>query len=101
MHFVIWAPDKPNALDHRMDVRPRHLDYWANTDLKLVLAGPMLDENTGDLTGSMLIVEADDIETVRARAEGDPYWTDGVFERMDIRPVRLPLGELAVHLKEA
>lgn len=99
MHFTIWAPDKPDALDRRMEVRPRHLEYWANTDLKLILAGPMLDEQTGDLRGSMLIVEADDIETVRARAEGDPYWTDGVFDHMDIRPVRLALGDLADQVK--
>jgi uncharacterized protein YciI len=95
MLFAIWAPDKPNNLEKRMEVRPRHLDYWGNMDLRVILAGPMLDEETGDLQGSMLIVEADDIETVRARAEADPYWTDGVFEQMVIKPVRLPLGDLA------
>ena len=95
MHFIVYAPDKPGALERRMEVRPRHLEYWGESPLKVFVAGPILDEETGDLAGSVLIVEADDITTVRQYAEADPYWTEGVFARMDINPIRLLLGEMA------
>ena len=98
MIFAIWAPDKPGALEKRMEVRPRHLDHWGNCGLRLILVGPMLVEATGDLRGSLIIVEADDIAAVRARADADPYLLEGVFESVDIRPVKFPLGELAEHI---
>ena len=91
MHYIIYAPDKPNNLDRRMEVRPRHLAYWQEQAAKLYVAGPMLDDN-GDFCGSMLIVEADTIDEVRALAEADPYWTDGVFGSMDITQINLSLG---------
>lgn len=99
MLYVIYAPDKSDSKDRRAATRPRHLEYWGkNAPFKVILAGPMLDEGTGDMQGSMLIVEADDIESVREAAFQDPYWTEGVFERIDITAVRLPLGVLAERL---
>ncbi len=95
MHYIVYAPDKPNSLERRMEVRPRHLAYWNDAPIKTVVAGPMLDEETGDLKGSMLILEADDMATVRKYAEADPYWLEGVFEKLEINRVRLILGELA------
>jgi len=96
MLYVIYAPDKSDSKERRAATRPRHLEYWGkNAPFKVILAGPMLDEGTGDMQGSMLIVEADDIESVREAAFQDPYWTEGVFERIDITAVRLPLGVLA------
>jgi uncharacterized protein YciI len=96
MHYVIWAPDKPDSKERRAATRPRHLEYWgAGAPLKVLLAGPMIDEATGEMRGSMLLVEAEDIGTVREAAFRDPYWTGGVFERIDISAMRLPLGVLA------
>jgi uncharacterized protein YciI len=99
MLYIIHAPDKADSKERRLATRPRHLDYWGkNPPLKVILAGPMIDEPTGDMKGSMLIVEADSLDQVKQAANADPYWTDGVFERMDITAVRLPLGILAEKL---
>ncbi|MDA0338777.1 MAG: YciI family protein [Proteobacteria bacterium] len=100
MHFVVWAPDKADAVERRMDVRPRHLEYWGNSDLRVLVAGPMLDEATGEPKGSMLVVEADDIAVVRASMDADPYRTEGVFETVDVRPIKFTLGELAPQLNK-
>ena len=91
MHYIVYAPDKPNNLAHRMEVRPHHLAYWQEHGTTLFVAGPMLDDN-GDFCGSVLIVEADDIESVRKLAEADPYWTEGVFGSLDITQINLSLG---------
>ncbi|MBI1180574.1 MAG: YciI family protein [Alphaproteobacteria bacterium] len=101
MHYVIWAPDKADSKERRAAARPKHLEFWGNSPLKLVLAGPMIDEATGAMKGSMLLIEAESLEAVRAQAEIDPYWTEGVFERMEISAVRLPLGYLAEKLGSA
>jgi uncharacterized protein YciI len=99
MLYIIHAPDKADSKDRRAATRPRHLEYWGkDAPLKVILAGPMIDEATGDMKGSMLIVEADSIGAVKQAANADPYWTEGVFERMDITAVRLPLGVLAEKL---
>jgi uncharacterized protein YciI len=95
MHYVIYAPDKPDSKDRRAATRPRHLEYWKNSPLKVLLAGPMIDEDTGDMKGSMLLIDAEDIETVREHAFQDPYWTEGVFGSIDVTAIRLPLGTLA------
>ena len=91
MHYIVYAPDKPDNLARRMEVRPRHLAYWQENSACIFVAGPMFDDN-GDFCGSTLIIEADDIETVRALAEADPYWTDGVFESLNINQINLSLG---------
>ncbi|MGE0665132.1 MAG: YciI family protein [Sphingomonadales bacterium] len=99
MLYIIHAPDKSDSRDRRAATRPRHLDYWGKgAPLKVILAGPMIDEPTGDMKGSMLIVEAESLDAVKQAANADPYWTEGVFERMDITAVRLPLGILAEKL---
>ncbi|TDI62739.1 MAG: YciI family protein [Alphaproteobacteria bacterium] len=94
MQFVIYAKDKPNNLERRMEVRPSHLEYWGKNSDKILLAGPLLDENDKPC-GSTLIVEGNSLEEVRALAEADPYWTDGVFGTMDITATNLFLGKLA------
>ena len=95
MHYVIWGLDKPDSPDARANARPRHLEYWQKTPLTVLLAGPMIDESTGNMKGSMLLIDADDIETVREHAFNDPYWTEGVFGSIDVTAIRLPLGVLA------
>lgn len=94
MHFMVTGRDKEDALEHRAATRPRHLEYYGNVSLKILLAGPLLQEGSGNPVGSMLVVEADDIEEVRKVAEGDPYFTDGVFGSLTVEPMRLALGTL-------
>ena len=94
MQFVIYAKDKPNGLDHRMQVRPTHLDYWAEKGDGVILAGPLLDADEKPC-GSTLIVEADSMEAARALAEGDPYYKEGVFGSLEVTAVNMFLGKLA------
>ncbi len=94
MHFMVVGRDKEDALERRAETRPRHLEYYGNASIKILLAGPLLDDGTGDPIGSMLVVEADDIGEVRKIAEGDPYFTDGVFGSLEVVAMRLVLGDL-------
>ena len=87
MRYALYCLDKPNALDLRMATRERHLAYVASPPLEIVLAGPLLADD-GAMRGSLFIVEADDIDSVRRFSEGDPYRAAGLFERVDIHGFR-------------
>ena len=44
------------------------------------------------MTGSLLVIEADDIAAARAFAAADPYAKAGLFASVDIRPWKWIFG---------
>jgi uncharacterized protein YciI len=90
--FVLTCIDKPGGLAARMAAREAHLAYVRETAITR-LGGPFLDAE-GNMTGSMLIIEAEDLAAAEAFAAADPYRTAGVFERVEIRPFRVTVGSL-------
>lgn len=90
--YAIVCKDKPGALETRLAVRPKHLEYLAqSTNLKL--AGALLDD-AGNPIGSILVFEADDVSVAQAQADNDPYTAAGIFESVEINPWRLAVGAL-------
>ena len=87
MLFAVINTDRPASLDLRMSVRPTHLAFLESNTAKLVHGGAMLDDE-GKPCGSLLIVEAESIEEVRAMAAQDPYAEAGLFESSVVRPFR-------------
>ena len=90
--FVLICIDKPGSLELRMATRQAHFAY-AGEHKGIRLGGPFLDE-TGDMAGSLIIMDADDIEAARAFSANDPYTKAGLFERVEIRPWRATFGAL-------
>ncbi|KAJ7054367.1 hypothetical protein C8F01DRAFT_1088904 [Mycena amicta] len=87
--FVVYAPDKtdPDAFDRRMSVRGKHLEAVAkNVEAGIIrMGGVMLtpESITGadkKMVGSVMIIEADTIETVESLIENDLYYTAGVWD---------------------
>ena len=83
MLFVLTAIDKPNALALRMATREAHFDY-ARRGGVIRLGGPFLDDK-GDMAGSLIICEADDLAAAKRWAAEDPYAKAGLFARSEIR----------------
>jgi uncharacterized protein len=90
--YAIVCKDKPGALETRLAVRPKHLEYLAQS-ANLKIAGALLDE-AGNPIGSILVVEADDKSVAQAQADNDPYTAAGIFESVEINPWRLAVGSL-------
>jgi uncharacterized protein YciI len=83
MLFVIIGYDAPDGAAKRPAVRPAHLahlDPLAKAG-RVRLAGPFLDK-----TGSLIVVEAESLAEVWALVARDPYVTEGVFNRVDVKP---------------
>ena len=93
MQFAILNHDKPGALDLRMEVRETHLAYLRTAGDRLMTAGPILDEDGKTPIGSLLIIEADDLDAARAFAADDPYAKAGLFASSTVWPWRLVFPE--------
>lgn len=88
MHYVLFCEDKPDSQSLRLATRDAHLNYAATHAGMITLAGPMLSDDGEQMVGSLFIVEADDVEAVRALHEEDPYTQAGLWANVVIRPFR-------------
>ena len=83
MLFIVSGRDKPGGIAGRLEFRSEHRAYYAALGDDLVLAGPYLDL-AGEPIGSMIVMRAADQEAAERFARADPYWTQGVFQTLDI-----------------
>ena len=91
--FVLNCLDKPDSLALRMATREAHLAYVRPQLDKLKLGGPFLDE-AGDMAGSLMIVDVADRAAAEAFSANDPYTKAGLWQRVEITPFRVTLGQL-------
>jgi hypothetical protein len=92
--FVLTCIDKQNALALRMATREAHFAWARSLPAGAIrLGGPFLDAK-GDMAGSLIIIEAEDMAAAEAFSLADPYRKAGLFERVDIRPWKATFGEL-------
>jgi uncharacterized protein len=84
MLFVVIATDKPNSLRLRMATREAHFAYARDSGV-IKIGGPFLDPK-GEMAGSLIIFEADDLESAKAWHASDPYVKVGLFEQSEVRP---------------
>ena len=79
--FAVICRDKPGHLQTRIDTRDAHLGFL-NEHGVVRLAGPLID--TGEMRGSLLVIEADDLAAAQAWAAQDPYKAAGLFASVEI-----------------
>lgn len=99
MYFLVLGTDKPGMEAVRKEVRPAHREYLRNPGRHAVVTrvgGPTLHDDGATMNGTLLIVEADGIEQVRAFVADDPYGRSGLFQSVDIRPWNCGLNTLPV-----
>ena len=89
MLYVIIGHDAPDAREKRPQVRPAHLAHLepAGEGGPRPLAGPLLDR-----TGSLIVLEADSLAEVWALVARDPYVTEGIFNRVEVKPFQQVLA---------
>jgi uncharacterized protein len=86
MLFALICKDKPGSLQVRLDTRPEHVAFLEglNGENKLAFAGPFLDAD-GKPNGSLVVVDAPDLEAAEALSAADPFARAGLFESVEIR----------------
>jgi len=91
--YVIIGHDRPDSTEARKQARPDHLERLQSLlDAgRLMVAGPCpIDDaatpGPSGISGSVVIAEFDSLDQARTWADQDPYVTQGIFERVDVRP---------------
>lgn len=82
MLIALIARDKPDHLETRLANREAHLAYIKDTGV-VAQAGPLLDQ-LGEMVGSLIILDVDDMAAGEAWAAGDPYNKAGLFEAVEL-----------------
>ncbi len=98
MLYAIVAEDVPNSLDRRMAIRPQHLprvQQLANEG-RLLCAGAFpaidsMDPGPAGFTGSLIVAEFPSLEEAEAWIKADPFYTEGVYAKVAVRPYRKAL----------
>lgn len=90
MLVALIAKDKPGALQTRLDNRAAHIDHIKASGI-VAQAGPFLDAD-GQMCGSLVILEVEDIAEARAWADADPYARAGLFESVELIPWNKVVG---------
>ncbi len=83
MQFLVTAYDAPNALEKRLEVRPRHIENMSRVNGKVICAGGLLDEN-GIMKGSALVMEFADRNGLDEYLANEPYITEKVWEKVTV-----------------
>ncbi|MBP8932486.1 MAG: YciI family protein [Paracoccus sp.] len=79
--FAVICRDHAGKLQTRLDTREKHLAFLkAQPGLKM--AGPLIEE--GEMRGSLLVVEAEDLTRVKDWAATDPYKAADLFASVEV-----------------
>ena len=98
MWYAIHAVDIKNTLNKRLANRPKHLERlkMLQNKGKLFIAGPFpaIDSNNpgeSGFTGSLIIAEFDSLNDAKKWVQNDPYFINGVYKNVDVRPFKKSL----------
>jgi uncharacterized protein len=96
--YAIVAEDVPNSLERRTAIRPRHLprvEQLANEG-RLLCGGAFpaidsLDPGPAGFSGSLIVAEFASLQEAEAWVKADPFYTEGVYAKVVVRPYRKAL----------
>jgi uncharacterized protein len=98
IHFVVNATDYPNSLEKRLAVRDDHLKRAAVLKERgfILIGGATLTNNT--MTGSFLLINADNQEQVEEYIKTDIYSLTKVWQKVEIKQFKM--AAISSHLMQ-
>ena len=92
MLFMALCRDKVGHTQTRSDNRADHLAWLNSMNGTIRIAGPFLADDGETMAGSLLILEADDLQAARTLLAADPYAKVELFQSVDVHPWRWVVG---------
>lgn len=93
MWYAIISEDVADSLPLRKIHRPAHLARLSelNEQGRLLIAGPHPAEDSSEptaagFTGSLVVVDFDSLIAVKEWADQDPYYLNGVYAKVTLKP---------------
>jgi hypothetical protein len=90
MYFVVIGMDEPGGAARR-EHRPAHLEYVEGKQDVIIYGGPLIEE--GRMLGSLFIFDMPDRSALDSYMAQDPYFTPGIFERIEVYESRWMVPE--------
>jgi len=100
--FILIGHDGPRGLELRKIHRAAHLaglEPLASAG-RIRHAGPLLGDD-GAPVGSVVLFEAQSLADARAIAARDPYVTEGIFARYEVRETTVVFSDSATRVTDA
>jgi uncharacterized protein len=90
--IIAFDGEDENALERRMDVRPRHLAYMKTVkdNGNLIAGGAQLDE-TGKMIGSAAMMQFETESDFQKYLKNEPYINEGVWVKHTITPLKVAI----------
>jgi uncharacterized protein len=92
MEFLLVAFDGTDsgALERRMKVREDHLNKIGllKKSGNYKCGGAILDD-AGKMIGSMIVYDFTDRQSLDESLQNEPYFTEGIWKKVEIRPFRI------------
>ena len=92
MLYLIHCLDKAGSASVRKDNQPDHVAYLKSKPIEIVMAGPMVGDDGESVTGSFLVVEADNRAQAESFSANDPYAKAGLFDSVLINAWKKTVG---------
>jgi uncharacterized protein YciI len=93
MWYAVISEDVSNSLPLRKIHRPAHIERLKelNDAGRLLIAGPHPAEDVNEpteagFTGSLVVAEFDSLAQAKEWADQDPYYLNGVYEKVSVKP---------------
>lgn len=90
--FLFVCKDGPMAKEMRLTHLEGHLHHVEKHWRSYVTAGPLKAPGSPVIHGSCLIVCADDVDQAWEIMNGDPYFTCGMFETVEVHDMTMSIG---------
>ncbi len=84
--YVMTGRDWDDKLETRKETRPAHLAWIEELGSRIKMAGPVHEVDGGPPVGSVIVLEADDLNAAKTVFASDPYAHAGLWAAQDIRP---------------
>lgn len=86
MLFTIFCIDKPNMAEKRAAAMPAHIEYLnAQTKIKNIMSGPLMDDEMENVIGSLYLLEAPNRTAIEDFTKGDPLVAADIWKSTEIR----------------
>ena len=88
MLYIVYQIDGPDSPEIRAATRDAHFKYLDDHERILVLGGALLADDGKTRTGSVLIINVENLAAAEAFSENEPFRRAGLFERVEINRMR-------------
>lgn len=84
MLYMIMCKDKPGKLDVRKAKLDEHRTYVDNQPLKVVMSGPLVEDDGETMQGSLYMLEADTLDQAKNFYLNDPLYAADIWEDVTV-----------------